>query len=83
MAWAIGESMHDYQFKTIFFSHFHIVFFLRLTESIHVKTNLIHKLQLVQIFGITKLEGFKDLLTPDQYFNCLNKGGKGTWYTFI
>jgi hypothetical protein len=52
-------------------------------ESLHVEMNLIHKLHLVQSFGITKLEESKDLLTPDQYSNCLNKGGKGTWYTFI
>ena len=65
------------------FSSFLIVIFLKPTESLHVKKKLTHRLHVVQSFGITKSEESKDLLTPDQYSNCLNKGGKRTWYTFI
>ena len=42
-------------------------------ESDLVKTNLVYKLPRVKSFEIMKLEEFKDLLTPDQYFKYLKK----------
>ena len=42
-------------------------------ESDLVKTNLVYKLHRVKSFEIMKLEEFKDLLTPDQYFKYLKK----------
>ena len=43
----------------------------RTTENDHVKTNLSHKIHRIRNIGILKLDGFKDLISFEDYANCI------------
>ena len=52
----------------------------RSTEHDHVKTSLPHKIHRIRNIGILKLVEFKDLISSEDYANCLKKKSRTTWY---
>ena len=52
----------------------------RSTENDHVKTSLPHKLHRIRNIGILKLDEFKDLISAEDYANCVKKKSRTTWY---
>ena len=52
---------------------------IRSTENDHVKTSLPHKLHRIRNIGILKLDEFKDLISSEDYANCVKKKSRITW----
>ena len=45
-----------------------------------MKTNLPHKIHRIRNIGILKLDEFKELISSEDYANCLKKKLRTTWY---
>ena len=56
----------------------------RLTESAHIKTNLLHNLKRAQNIGLTPVDEFQSSLPSELYQKCIAKSrqkiDKRTWY---
>ena len=52
----------------------------RFTEHDHVKTNLPHKIHRIRNISILKLVKFKELISSENYANCLKKKSRTMWY---
>ena len=48
------------------------------TENDHVKTNLSHKLHRIRNIDILKLDEFKDLISSEDYANCVKEKSRTT-----
>lgn len=46
-----------------------------------MKTNLPHKIHRIRNIGILKLDEFKELISSEDYANCLKKKSRTTWYS--
>ena len=57
-----------------------IALIYRATERAHVKTNTMHELDRVNIFGQRDITYYKDLILEKVYDKCL-RTKRETWYT--